>query len=105
MSVEPGEPMGEIWTRWQGHVINGTFPLGHYLGGSDHSGVFVTESAALTPLASRGQTRSYRSGHGAVTDCRYGRRRTPRPYTSLACSSGVGVSWTGSPSVRRHGVR
>jgi outer membrane biosynthesis protein TonB len=49
MSVEPSEAMSEGWTRWQGHVINGVFPLGRYLGCSDHSGVFLTMSAALGP--------------------------------------------------------
>jgi hypothetical protein len=38
--------MSANWTRWQGHVINDMFPLEHYLGGSDHSGVFLTKSAA-----------------------------------------------------------
>jgi hypothetical protein len=46
MSVEASEFMSEVWTRWQGHVINGVFPLGRYLGCSDHSGVFLTKSAA-----------------------------------------------------------
>ena len=46
MSVEPREFTSEVWTRWQGHVINGMFPLGRYLGCSDHSGVFLTRSAA-----------------------------------------------------------
>jgi TonB family protein len=46
VSVEASEFMSEVWTRWQGHVINGVFPLGRYLGGSDHSGVFLTRSAA-----------------------------------------------------------
>lgn len=46
MSVEPCEVTNEVWTRWQGHVINGVFPLGRYLGCSEHSGVFVTKSAA-----------------------------------------------------------
>jgi len=46
MSVEPSELGSEHWTRWQGHVINGAFPLGRYLGCSDHSGVFLTRSAA-----------------------------------------------------------
>jgi TonB family protein len=46
MSVEPSEVTNEVWTRWQGHVINGVFPLGRYLGCSDHSGVFLTKSAA-----------------------------------------------------------
>jgi TonB family protein len=46
MSVEPSELIGEVWTRWQGHVINDVFPLGRFLGCSDHSGVFLTRSAA-----------------------------------------------------------
>ena len=46
MSVEASEFMSEAWTRWQGHVVNGVFPLGRYLGCSDHSGVFLTKSAA-----------------------------------------------------------
>ena len=49
MSVEASESMSEVWTRWQGHVINGVFPLGRYLGCSDHSGVFLTKSAARRP--------------------------------------------------------
>jgi len=49
MSVEPSEATSEVWTRWQGHVINGTFPLGRYLGASDHSGVFLTRAAAFGP--------------------------------------------------------
>ena len=49
MSVEPSELMSEVWTRWQGHVINGVFPLGRYLGCSNHCGVFLTVSAARRP--------------------------------------------------------
>ncbi|MGC2460688.1 MAG: protein kinase [Steroidobacteraceae bacterium] len=49
MSVEPSELMSEVWTRWQGHVIHDVFPLGRCLGCSDHSGVFLTKSAALGP--------------------------------------------------------
>jgi serine/threonine protein kinase len=49
MSVEPSEAMSELWTRWQGHVINGVYPLGRYIGCSDHSGVFLTKSAARGP--------------------------------------------------------
>ena len=45
MSVEPSEFTSEVWIRWQGHVVNGVFPLGRYLGCSDHSGVFLTHSA------------------------------------------------------------
>ena len=46
MSVEASECISEAWTRWQGHVINGVYPLGRCLGCSDHSGVFLTKSAA-----------------------------------------------------------
>src|SRR5665213_2063545 len=49
MSVEPSELMSERWTRWQGHVIHDVLPLGRCLGCSDHSGVFLTKSAALDP--------------------------------------------------------
>src|ERR1700751_4923803 len=45
MSVEPSDVTSEVWMRWQGHVVNGVFPLGRYLGCSDHSGVFLTQSA------------------------------------------------------------
>ena len=47
MSVEPIELTSEVWTQWQGHVIDDAFPLGRFLGCSDHSGVFLTNSAAL----------------------------------------------------------
>jgi serine/threonine protein kinase len=35
--------MTEVWTKWEGEVINGAFPLRRFLGCSDHSGVFLTE--------------------------------------------------------------
>ena len=40
------DPMSEIWPTWQGRVISATLRLGRYLGGSDHSAVFLTEPAA-----------------------------------------------------------
>jgi hypothetical protein len=49
MSVEASESTSEVWTRWQGQVINGVFPLERYLGCSDHSGVFLTKSAGQYP--------------------------------------------------------
>ncbi len=45
MSVQSNEVTSDVWTRWQGQVINGAFPLGRFLGCSDHSGVFLTKSA------------------------------------------------------------
>src|SRR5258708_32480863 len=49
MRVEASELMSEAWTQWQGHVIHDVFPLGRYLGCSDHSGVFLTKSAVPGP--------------------------------------------------------
>jgi TonB family protein len=49
MKMEARESMSETWTKWQGYVINGVFPLGRYLGCSDHSGVFLTKSVTRPP--------------------------------------------------------
>ncbi len=40
-----GQGMGkaEVWKTWEGRVVDGRFPLRQWLGGSDHSAVFVTE--------------------------------------------------------------
>ena len=34
--------MNEMWKRWEGRTVDGRFPLQSYLGGSDHSAVFLT---------------------------------------------------------------
>ena len=38
--------MSDLWSQWEGHVVDGTYPLVRCLGTSDHSGVFLTESPA-----------------------------------------------------------
>jgi TonB family protein len=38
--------MTEAWTKWESQVVNGIFPLRRFLGGSDHSAVFLTEVKA-----------------------------------------------------------
>jgi TonB family protein len=38
--------MTEVWTKWEGEVISGAFPLRRFLTGSDHSGVFLTQDNA-----------------------------------------------------------
>jgi TonB family protein len=38
--------MTEVWTKWEGHVINGVFLLRRLLSVSDHSAVFLTEYKA-----------------------------------------------------------
>ena len=37
------EDVNEMWKTWQGRTVDGKFPLQAYLGGSDHSAVFLTE--------------------------------------------------------------
>jgi TonB family protein len=41
--------MTRDWKQWEGRVVNGTFPLRQYLGGSDHSVVFLTERRGRDP--------------------------------------------------------
>jgi serine/threonine protein kinase len=44
MSAEPRQTTTtEVWTQWEGKLINGVYPLRRFLGSTDHSGVFVTE--------------------------------------------------------------
>jgi hypothetical protein len=38
--------MTEVWTKWESQVINGQFLLRRFLGGSEHSAVFLTEHKA-----------------------------------------------------------
>jgi len=33
----------EVWRTWEGRTVDGKFPLRQWLGGSDHSAVFLTE--------------------------------------------------------------
>jgi TonB family protein len=35
--------MSEAWKQWEGRIVDATFPLRQYLGGSEHSAVFLTE--------------------------------------------------------------
>jgi serine/threonine protein kinase len=41
--------MTEDWTKWESLVINGVFPLGRFLGKSDHGVVFLTEDRSQHP--------------------------------------------------------
>jgi len=38
--------MSESWKQWEGQVVDAKFPLHRYLGGSEHSSVFLTERGA-----------------------------------------------------------
>jgi TonB family protein len=39
----------ELWKKWEGRVVDGKFPLRQWLGGSDHSAVFLTERTGREP--------------------------------------------------------
>jgi TonB family protein len=41
--------MTRDWKQWEGQIVNGTFPLRQYLGGSAHSAVFLTERRGREP--------------------------------------------------------
>jgi TonB family protein len=44
-----GTKMSRDWKQWEGQVVNGSFPLRQYLGGSDYSAVFLTERRGREP--------------------------------------------------------
>jgi len=47
MSAEPRRvTKTEVWAEWENQVVNGVFPLRRFLGGSNHSAVFLTEYRA-----------------------------------------------------------
>jgi TonB family protein len=39
--------MTDVWAKWEGRLVKGTFPLRRFLGNSDHSVVFLTEFRPL----------------------------------------------------------
>jgi len=44
MSAEPRQTTNtEVWTQWEGKLVNGIYPLRRFLNSTDHSGVFLTE--------------------------------------------------------------
>ena len=46
MSVESRRVQSDAWTQWESQVVNGVYPLRRFLGGSNHSAVFLTECRA-----------------------------------------------------------
>lgn len=41
--------MPEAWKKWEGQIVNEEFPLQRYLGGSEHSAVFLTKRSDREP--------------------------------------------------------
>ncbi len=48
-SGNTGTKRSRDWKQWEGQVVNGSFPLRQYLGGSDRSAVFLTERRGREP--------------------------------------------------------
>ena len=46
MSAELRRVQTDAWTQWESQVVNGVYPLRRFLGGSNHSAVFLTECKA-----------------------------------------------------------
>ncbi len=43
--------MSDAWKQWEGHVVDGRFPLREFQGSTDHSAVFVTSFGSLQEKA------------------------------------------------------
>src|SRR5216684_1238966 len=48
------DDMSESWKQWEGSTVDGRFPLQSYLGGSDHSAVFLTPTQGAAGDSGRG---------------------------------------------------
>src|SRR5205807_2416749 len=67
--------MTEIWKQWEGEVINGEFHLREYLGGTDHSAVFLTE---------RGQHNQQKAAIKLIPDDPYNTKRQLSRWAAAA---------------------
>jgi serine/threonine protein kinase len=45
--MEARQAMTEVWTKWEGEVVNGIYPLRRFLSASGHSAVFLSDHRAL----------------------------------------------------------
>ena len=51
MSAEPKRvTTPEVWSRWEGQIVKGVFPLRRFLGSSDQGGVFLSEYNPGKPI-------------------------------------------------------
>jgi serine/threonine protein kinase len=46
MNAQSRLVQSDAWTQWESQVVNGVYPLRRFLGGSNHSAVFLTEYKA-----------------------------------------------------------
>jgi TonB family protein len=67
--------MSKLWESWQGHTVNGVFPLQRYLGASDHSAVFLTQLPKRQPSTVAIKLVSAGRGDPALLDAQLARWR------------------------------
>ena len=80
----------ETWKSWEGRPIDGKFPLRQYLGGSDHSAVFLTEIPGTPPQKAAIKLMPCESGAGAETQVRSLQAKTGLLHSNLLQSFEAG---------------
>lgn len=61
--LNPAAPVIEGWNHWEGQSVNGEFPLRQYLGGTDYSAVYLTETGS--PPSQKAAIKLVRAGSDA----------------------------------------
>jgi TonB family protein len=80
----------ERWKSWEGRVIEGKFPLRQWLGGSDHSAVFLTEFAEQPAQRVAIKLIPIEGGHGATQLARLqATRRLSHPHLIRTLDCGL----------------
>jgi len=73
----------ETWKSWEGRAIDGKFPLREWLGGSDHSAVFLTEIAGTSAQKAAIKLMPCESGPEAETQVRSLQAKTGLRHSNL----------------------
>ncbi len=73
----------ESWKTWEGRQIDGKFPLRQWLGGSDHSAVFLTELPGTPPQKAAIKLMPCESGAAAETQVRSLQAKTGLRHSNL----------------------
>ncbi len=79
--------MTEASKQWEGQIVEGIFPLRQYLGGSDHSAVFLTEYSEGGQQKAAIKLFPADSGDGRFADLQLGICRATLPSQSAAIVS------------------
>lgn len=73
----------ETWKTWEGRQIDGKFPLRQWLGGSDHSAVFLTELPGTPPQKAAIKLIPCETGPAADTQVRSLQAKTGLRHSNL----------------------